>query len=73
MRLFTWRKHYAPKIHAIIHQNEGKPKKEIKRMLVEANPGEYGHQKKIWSDESLKQLGLKKKKKKIEDNQKELW
>lgn len=58
----TWRKHYAPMIADIIKANEGKTPKEIKKILVAANPGYYGHMKKIWSDESLKQLGLKKRK-----------
>lgn len=58
----TWRKHYAPIISEIIKANEGKTVKEIKKILSKANPGYYGHMKKIWSDESLKQLGLKKRK-----------
>ena len=56
----TWRKHYAPQIAEIIKANEGKTVKEIKKILSSGNPGQYGHMKKIWSDESLKQLGLKK-------------
>lgn len=58
----TWRKHYAPKIAEMIKENEGKTVKEIKKILSTSNPGQYGHMKKIWSDESLKQLGLKKRK-----------
>jgi len=57
----TWRQYYAPLIAAIIKENSDKPKSEIRRILYKANPGQYGHMKKIWSDESLKQLGLKKK------------
>lgn len=57
----TWRQYYAPLIAAIIKENSDKPKSEIRRVLYKANPGEYGHMRKIWSDESLKQLGLKKK------------
>ena len=57
----TWRQYYAPIIAAIIKDNSDKPKSEIRRILYKANPGQYGHMKKIWSDESLKQLGLKKK------------
>lgn len=58
----TWREHYAPMIAEIIKENEGKDVKEIRRILYRSNPGYYGHMKKIWSDESLKQLGLKKRK-----------
>jgi predicted HTH transcriptional regulator len=58
----TWRKYYAPKIAEVIKENEGKTPKQIKKILSEMNPGQYGHMKKIWSDESLKQLGLKKRK-----------
>lgn len=58
----TWRVYYAPQIAAIIKENEGKEIKVIKKILSSSNPGQYGHMKKIWSDESLKQLGLKKRK-----------
>ena len=58
----TWREHYAPQIAQIIKENEGKSTKELRVILYKANPGYYGHMKKIWSDESLKQLGLKKRK-----------
>ncbi len=58
----TWREAYAPQIAELIKQNEGKDVKELRRILYKANPGYYGHMKKIWSDESLKQLGLKKRK-----------
>lgn len=61
----TWRKYYAPKIAEIIKANNGKSPKEIRLILVKLNPGQYKHMKKIWSDECLKQLGLKKKKVKI--------
>ena len=60
----TWRQCYAPRIYEIIRANSDKPKSEIRRILYKANPGEYGHMRRIWSDESLKQLGLKKKKSK---------
>ena len=58
----TWRQHYAPKIAEIIEEETkaGKTVKQIKKVLSSNNPGQYGHMKKIWSDESLKQLGLKK-------------
>lgn len=58
----TWRVYYAPQIAAIIKENEGKEIKVIKKILSSSNPGQYGHMKKIWSDESLKQLGLKSRK-----------
>jgi hypothetical protein len=58
----TWRNYYAPKIAEIIKENEGLSVKELRKILYKANPGQYGHMKKIWSDESLKQLGLKKRK-----------
>lgn len=60
----TWRQYYAPKIKAIIDEEtaKGKTPKEIRVVLYKANPGQYGHMIKIWSDESLKQLGLKKRK-----------
>lgn len=69
----TWRKFYAPKIANIIKEGRGlgKTDKEIKWFLAKNNPGEYGHMKKIWSDESLKQLGLKKKKQIIENTNQE--
>lgn len=59
----TWREYYAPQIAAIIKENEGKDVKEIRRILYRANPGQYKHMQRIWSDESLKQLGLKPRKK----------
>lgn len=55
----SWREYYAPQIAEIIKENEGKEVKVIKKILSTSNPGQYGHMKKIWSDESLKQLGLK--------------
>jgi hypothetical protein len=59
----TWRQYYAPQIDAIIKENLDKPKSEIRRILYKANPGPYKHQRKVWSDESLKQLGLKAREK----------
>lgn len=58
----TWREKYAPHIAEIIKENEGKTAKQIRVILYKENPGQYGHMKKIWSDEGLKQLGLKKRK-----------
>lgn len=60
----TWRQYYAPKIAAIIAdcQHEGKSVKEIKKILSQANPGQYGHHKKTWANEYMRQLGLSKKK-----------
>jgi hypothetical protein len=58
----TWRQHYAPQIHKIIEENKGKSIKELKKILCDANPGQYGHMKKTWANEYMKQLGLSKKK-----------
>lgn len=60
----TWREYYAPLIKEIIDREtaNGKTVKQIRVILYKANPGYYGHMKKTWSDESLKQLGLKKRK-----------
>jgi hypothetical protein len=58
----TWRQNYAPRIAAIIKENEGKPIKEIKKILCDANPGQYGHMRKTWANEYMLQLGLSKKK-----------
>lgn len=58
----TWREAYRPKIVEIIRQNSGKTVKELRIILYKNNPGYYQHMKRVWSDESLKQLGLKKRK-----------
>ncbi len=58
----TWRQYYAPEIAAIIKENEGKTTKEIKKILCDANPGQYGHMKKTWANEYMRQLGLSKNK-----------
>jgi len=63
----TWRQVYAPKIAEIIKQNEGKPLKELKKILSEANPGQYGHMKKVWANEYMIQLGLSRKNKVAKD------
>jgi len=63
----TWRQYYAPIIDGIIKENEGKSLKELKKILHEANPGQYGHHKKTWANESMKQLGLSKKKSKFKE------
>jgi len=60
----TWREYYAPIIAEMISENKDKTVKELRRILYRANPGQYAHMKKTWSDESLKQLGLKKRKQK---------
>jgi hypothetical protein len=59
----TCRQHYAPKIASIIKENEGKSVKELKRILQDANPGQYGHMKKMWANEYMIQLGLSSKSK----------
>lgn len=71
----TWRQSYAPEIAQIIADNEGKSVKELKKILHEANPGQYGWMIKTWASESMQQLGLsKKKRKETEDkNQQKLF
>jgi hypothetical protein len=61
----TWREVYAPKIAKIIEDNKGKDLKELKKILCAANEGAYGHHKKTWANEYMRQLGLSKKKSKI--------
>jgi hypothetical protein len=58
----TCRKEYAPIISGIIKENAGKSVQELKKLLQEANPGPYGHHKKIWANEYMRQLGLSRKK-----------
>lgn len=70
----TWRETYAPRIAKIIKDNEGKPVKELKKILREANPGYYGWHHKTWANESMVQLGLSKRKRIYEDkNQQKLF
>jgi len=57
----TWRQYYAPRIAQIIKDNKGKSIAELKRILCDANPGQYGHHKKTWANEYMRQLGLNKK------------
>lgn len=64
----TWRQVYAPRISEIIKKNEGKTTKELKKILCEANPGQYGHMKKTWANEYMIQLGLSRKKKGYKDD-----
>jgi len=64
----TWRQCYAPRIAAIIKENEGKTVKELKKILCDANPGQYGHMRKMWSNEYMIQLGLSKRGGKKIDN-----
>jgi len=52
----SWRKYYAPIISKIIMDNKHLPKKEIKKILCQSNPGEYGHMKKIWANEYMRQI-----------------
>ena len=60
----TWRQFYAPRIAAMISamKAEGKTIKEMKKILSEANPGQYGHMRKTWANESWIQLGLSRRK-----------
>lgn len=60
----TWRQTYAPQIAKIIADNRDKELKELKKILQNSNPGIYGHHKKMWANEYMRQLGLSKKKKK---------
>lgn len=60
----TWREVYAPQIAAMIAEmnQHGKSLKEMKKAIREANPGYYGHHKKIWANEYMIQLGLSRRK-----------
>lgn len=60
----TWRQIYAPMIAKIIKDNQGKSVKELKKILQEANPGQYGWMIKTWANEYMCQLGLGKRKNK---------
>lgn len=61
----TWRQVYAPNIAKMIAvmKAEGKTVKEMKKILCDANPGQYGHMKKTWANEYMIQLGLSRRKK----------
>jgi len=71
----TWREYYAPRIAEIIRMNKGKSVKELKKILCDANPGQYGHHRKTWSNEYMRQLGLSKDKSKYKEaiNQQKLF
>lgn len=69
MKEKTWREVYAPAIAQIIKDNEGKSQKELKKILCDANPGQYGHMRKTWANEYMRQLGLSKKKSNIKEIQ----
>jgi len=58
----TWRMKFAPIIAELIRDNKGKPVKELRKILRAANPGYYKWPRKIWGNESLRQLGLRKRK-----------
>jgi len=57
----TWREVYSPRIAKIILDNKGKSVKEMKKILREANPGQYGWTIKTWANESMCQLGLSRR------------
>jgi len=40
----------------MIMDNKEKPIKDIKKLLRDANSGRYGHMKKIWGNEYMRQL-----------------
>lgn len=63
----TWRQTYAPKIAAMIKEMkaDGKTVKEMKKVLCDANPGQYGHHRKTWANEYMIQLGLSRRKKRL--------
>lgn len=73
----TWRQYYAPKIAAKISEMkaEGKTVKEMKKILCDMNPGQYGHHRKTWANEYMIQLGLSigKKYKKPDQKQQNLF
>lgn len=60
----TWRQFYAPRIADEIAKTkaDGKTIKEMKKILCEMNPGQYGHMIKTWANEYMIQLGLSRKK-----------
>lgn len=62
----TWRQVYAPRIAEVIKNNKGKSIKEIKKILCDMNPGQYGHMRKTWSNEYMRQLGLSKKRSNVD-------
>lgn len=68
----TWRQIYAPRIAAIIAANEGKSIKELKKILQDANPGQYSHHRKTWANEYMRQLGLSKKRSNVNDGKTQL-
>lgn len=61
----TRRQYYAPKIAAKISEMkaEGKTVEEMKKILCDMNPGQYGHMRKTWANEYMIQLGLSKRNK----------
>ena len=58
----TWRERYRPWIIEVIKNNPTLSVKELKKLLHELNPGQYKHMQRIWANESMRQLGLSKKK-----------
>ena len=63
----TWRQHYAPHIAKIIADNPTATVKELKKILCDANPGQYGHMRKTWANEYMRQLGLGRKRSTVND------
>jgi hypothetical protein len=59
----TYRQLIAPKIHQIILSNKGATKKELKAILRQNKPLSYAYHKKVWANESMRQLGLSKRRK----------
>ena len=52
----TWREKYSPMITQMILENKVLPDKELKKLLRQANTGQYGHMKKIWANEYMRQI-----------------
>lgn len=69
----TWRQVYAPRIAAIIKENPDLDIKQLKSLLSKSNPGQYGHMKKTWANEYMRQLGLSKKRSNYSSDQTELF
>lgn len=56
--MVTWREYFRPMIAAIIRENKELPLPKLKRLLSSKNPGVYHHQRRIWGNEYMAQLGL---------------
>jgi len=68
----TWRQNYAPRIAKIIADNSHLDQKALKKLLCDSNPGQYGHMRKTWANEYMRQLGLSKKRSTVNDGKTQL-